>query len=547
MDFLDNLENPESAQPEEAIIPKTKGYNLDFLDNLDNPENAQPFGSPSSHKTSSEAQVDAPNGSIPAEDEGVAKVDEFVSQLSAAEAEDMNESKAEELETRLQLSAGKANVEPNDTDAADKVSSEVQPTQLEDFDVANSTSLAEPPKSSSYNLDNLENPESAQPEEAIIPKTKGYNLDFLDNLDNPENAQPFGSPSSHKTSSEAQVTATNESISAERDEVVKVANHELSTEPRQEAAKELQAHVEPNQMQDKLDMDKPPETSSYNLDFLDNLQDPTTANPDASNKKSPSPFDLPALETIRADTPDFEEAERLLIQEEQQISAATRAQQAKSDKPETRALLRQAALLEKDKEIAQKQDLIEARLKELEELKSKRARLDKTKTEMMQVMGQYEKTISELISENERHKVWHEIEKEKLKTGRAQALDDLQLAESAFANVNQKFERLGDVIKDLKRNEDILKFRVKSGEEKYVKSCSKFESLKVNAETKIGQANDELHRLKNSGDGNLSKLQAMLRRAEMKVGNLESTLEQKTTENGELCKIADELISKVGR
>ena len=39
---------------------------------------------------------------------------------------------------------------------------------------------------------------------------------------------------------------------------------------------------------------------------------------------------------------------------------------------------------------------------------------------------------------------------------------------------------------------------------------------------------------------------AIFRRADLKISNLESDFKQKSDENAELCKIADELISKSG-
>ena len=44
----------------------------------------------------------------------------------------------------------------------------------------------------------------------------------------------------------------------------------------------------------------------------------------------------------------------------------------------------------------------------------------------------------------------------------------------------------------------------------------------------------------------MAQLQAMLRKAEMRVNNLERTVEQKSQENSELTAICDELIAKVG-
>lgn len=52
--------------------------------------------------------------------------------------------------------------------------------------------------------------------------------------------------------------------------------------------------------------------------------------------------------------------------------------------------------------------------------------------------------------------------------------------------------------------------------------------------------------LKKARENELAQLQAMLRKSEMRVNNLERIVEQKTHENSELTAICDELISKVG-
>ena len=52
--------------------------------------------------------------------------------------------------------------------------------------------------------------------------------------------------------------------------------------------------------------------------------------------------------------------------------------------------------------------------------------------------------------------------------------------------------------------------------------------------------------LQRARESERAQLQAMLRKAEMKVNNLERVVEQKSQENQELTAICDELISKVG-
>ena len=61
------------------------------------------------------------------------------------------------------------------------------------------------------------------------------------------------------------------------------------------------------------------------------------------------------------------------------------------------------------------------------------------------------------------------------------------------------------------------------------------------------RANQRLDTVQKSREAEVAKLQALLRKAEMKVGNLERTIEQKTKENQELTAICDDLISQVGK
>ena len=60
------------------------------------------------------------------------------------------------------------------------------------------------------------------------------------------------------------------------------------------------------------------------------------------------------------------------------------------------------------------------------------------------------------------------------------------------------------------------------------------------------RANQRLESVRKSRESELAKLQAMLRKAEMKVTSLERVVDQKTKENQELTKICDELIANVG-
>ena len=60
-------------------------------------------------------------------------------------------------------------------------------------------------------------------------------------------------------------------------------------------------------------------------------------------------------------------------------------------------------------------------------------------------------------------------------------------------------------------------------------------------------ANEKVASITKSRDNEIAKLNAMQRKAEMRVTTLERTIEEKARENRELALICDELIAKVGK
>ncbi len=55
------------------------------------------------------------------------------------------------------------------------------------------------------------------------------------------------------------------------------------------------------------------------------------------------------------------------------------------------------------------------------------------------ILEEYEKTIAEMISQRERDRVVHEIEREKIIGEKSQTMDDLKSAQSAFNDVLRYF------------------------------------------------------------------------------------------------------------
>jgi predicted RNase H-like nuclease (RuvC/YqgF family) len=70
--------------------------------------------------------------------------------------------------------------------------------------------------------------------------------------------------------------------------------------------------------------------------------------------------------------------------------------------------------------------------------------------------------------------------------------------------------------------------------------------LKSHAEEKLESANQEIDAEKKKAASEIARLQAALKKYELKCGMLERSLQAKTRENEELTAICDELINKVG-
>merc|ERR1712029_842449 len=160
-------------------------------------------------------------------------------------------------------------------------------------------------------------------------------------------------------------------------------------------------------------------------------------------------------------------------------------------------------------------------------------------------MGEeFEKTISQLISEKERESECNVIARERLQTERAQILEDLQAVERAFNDLHRKYERTKEVMGGFKSNEDVLKRTVEDLTIRYKKGEERYEMLKEHAETKLSEASSRMEEVTKTKGAEIARLTAQLRKAEMMVTSLERQVDQKTRENQELTTICDSLFPK---
>merc|ERR1719187_457976 len=209
-------------------------------------------------------------------------------------------------------------------------------------------------------------------------------------------------------------------------------------------------------------------------------------------------------------------------------------------------LMHESKLLEKDRALANINKEIFAKEKEIQGLKMDLHNAVESNRQMMGIVEEFEKTISQLIAERERERVCQEIERERVTAERNQVMDDLQAVERAFNDLHRKYERTKEVITGFKDNEDMLKTSVEDYNKRFRKTEERYELLKTHAETKLQDAAERLDSVQRSKAAEIAKLQALLRKAEMRVTSLERAVEQKTHENQELTTICDELIAKVG-
>ncbi|XP_068277476.1 transforming acidic coiled-coil-containing protein 1 isoform X1 [Nyctibius grandis] len=167
--------------------------------------------------------------------------------------------------------------------------------------------------------------------------------------------------------------------------------------------------------------------------------------------------------------------------------------------------------------------------------------------EMRKIVAEYEKTIAQMIEDEQRTNMTSQKNLQQLTMEKDQALADLNSVERSLSDLFRRYENLKGVLEGFKKNEEALKkcaqdylTRVKQEEQRY-------QALKVHAEEKLDKANEEIAQVRAKAKAESAALHAGLRREQMKVESLERALQQKNQEIEELTKICDELIAKLGK
>ncbi|KAF7710420.1 hypothetical protein HF521_009292 [Silurus meridionalis] len=167
--------------------------------------------------------------------------------------------------------------------------------------------------------------------------------------------------------------------------------------------------------------------------------------------------------------------------------------------------------------------------------------------EMKRIVTEYEKTIAQMIEDEQREKSLSHHTIQQLILEKDQALADLNSVEKSLADLFRRYEKMKDVLEGFRKNEDVLKKCAQEYLSRVRKEEQRYQALKIHAEEKLDKANAEIAQVRVKAKQEQAAYQASLRKEQMKVDSLERTLDQKNKEIEELTKICDELIAKMGK
>nr|XP_020458885.1 uncharacterized protein LOC109961923 isoform X9 [Monopterus albus] len=167
--------------------------------------------------------------------------------------------------------------------------------------------------------------------------------------------------------------------------------------------------------------------------------------------------------------------------------------------------------------------------------------------EMRRIVAEYEKTIAQMIEDDQKEKSLSHHTIQQLIMEKDQALADLNSVEKSLADLFRRYEKMKDVLEGFRKNEEVLKRCAQEYLSRVRKEEQRYQALKIHAEEKLDKANSEIAQVRVKAKQEQAAYQASLRKEQMKVDSLERTLEQKNKEIEELTKICDELIAKMGK
>uniref|UniRef100_A0A8C5J8G5 Transforming acidic coiled-coil containing protein 2 n=1 Tax=Junco hyemalis TaxID=40217 RepID=A0A8C5J8G5_JUNHY len=261
--------------------------------------------------------------------------------------------------------------------------------------------------------------------------------------------------------------------------------------------------------------------------------------PDKAKQKDPEPMTL-------GTTPEAIEIREPAIPADASISkSALYSRIGASDAESTTALLYPQQDLDSALRLARAE--IVAKEREVSEWKEKYEESRREVMEMRKIVSEYEKTIAQMIEDEQREKSVSHHTVQQLIVEKEQALADLNSVEKSLADLFRRYEKMKEVLEGFRKNEEVLKKCAQEYLSRVKKEEQRYQALKIHAEEKLDRANAEIAQVRGKAQQEQAAYQASLRKEQLKVDALERTLEQKNKEIEELTKICDELIAKMGK
>ncbi|XP_068130700.1 transforming acidic coiled-coil-containing protein 1 isoform X2 [Hyperolius riggenbachi] len=188
-------------------------------------------------------------------------------------------------------------------------------------------------------------------------------------------------------------------------------------------------------------------------------------------------------------------------------------------------------------------------MKELE-VKDWQARYEQSHVEVLEmrkIVAEYEKTIAQMIEDEQRSSMTAQKSLQQVTAEKEQALADLNSVERSLSDLFRRYENLKGVLEGFKKNEEALKKCAQDYSARVKQEEQRYQALKMHAEEKLNKANEEIAQVRTKAKAESAAQTASLRKEQMKVESLERALQQKNQEIEELTKICDELIAKMGK
>ena len=422
-DVNDKEENTQQPLPKEDKIPQGT-YNLDFLDDL---SSVNPFETKSKINTSAEATDDFSN----------VNPFETKSKINTSIEATESSSKAETDETKNDVKLA-LDLVSESKDAHESMVSPVDLPNLEEIPISKSTinssneiisqdQMIEANQSNNEQKDNfslsgLEKPTSINLNQKSSPRRKISTPDFEEEerLMMMDELTPTKNNASFKF--EPFKLDWNSPVPNAEDNSTKLSTDQPNvTEPDLADKETIKSSTD---VISKMATNKPLIFSSPSEKSSPSVFSPLPSSTHSQNQHSQNDSEM----HVHWDEFDTSKENKTI---------STELSTSKKDDFVRMELHYQATLLDKDKELHDKEKQIQHLDQEVTMFKLEIEKLEFNNKGMLNVVTEYEKTISEVIADRERERVCDEIAKEKLRKEKDQTLDDLHSAERAFNDVHR--------------------------------------------------------------------------------------------------------------